>query len=173
MSSFQALATAIAAQVGTGNIVGALRRDPRRRPGRHLLDVDHRLARHGDHLRRGRASPRRPAWSTRTAPSTAARFTTSRTAFKGSGSASSSPGSSPWPSFWPSASWAAWCSRNSIAETMNTAFGIPTWVMGLIVVILAGIVFIGGVSALRRRHREDRAHHGRPLRAGLARDPVS
>ena len=27
---------------------------------------------------------------------------------------------------------------NSIAETMNTAFGIPTWVMGLIVVILAG-----------------------------------
>lgn len=37
---------------------------------------------------------------------------------------------------------------NSIAETMNTAFGIPTWVMGLIVVILAGIVFIGGVSRL-------------------------
>ena len=37
---------------------------------------------------------------------------------------------------------------NSIAETMNTAFGIPTWVMGLIVVILAGTVFIGGVSRL-------------------------
>ena len=43
MSSFQALATAIAAQVGTG--------DPHRRPRRHLLDVGHRLPRHGDHLR--------------------------------------------------------------------------------------------------------------------------
>ena len=46
MSSFQALATAIAAQVGTGNIVG----DPGRRPRRHLLDVGHRLLWHGDHL---------------------------------------------------------------------------------------------------------------------------
>ena len=46
MSSFQALAPAIAAQVGTG-----VRRDPHRRPRRHLLDVGHRLPRHGDHLR--------------------------------------------------------------------------------------------------------------------------
>ena len=50
MSSFQALATAIAAQVGTGNR-RRVRRDPHRRPRRHFLDVGHRLPRHGDHLR--------------------------------------------------------------------------------------------------------------------------
>ena len=43
MSSFQALATAIAAQVGIGG-------HPGRRPRRHLLDVGHRLLWHGDHL---------------------------------------------------------------------------------------------------------------------------
>ena len=51
MSSFQALATAIAAQVGTGNIVGSAGAIPHRRTGGHLLDVDHRLLRHGHHLR--------------------------------------------------------------------------------------------------------------------------
>lgn len=55
MSSFQALATAVAAQVGTGNIVGRLRRDPHRRPRRDLLDVVHRILRHGDDLCRGGA----------------------------------------------------------------------------------------------------------------------
>ena len=44
MSSFQALATAIAAQVGTGNIV----------------DVGHRLLRHGHHLRRGHPGHQNP-----------------------------------------------------------------------------------------------------------------
>ena len=37
---------------------------------------------------------------------------------------------------------------NSIASTMNTAFGIPTWAMGAIVVALGGFVFIGGVSRI-------------------------
>ncbi|NPD31026.1 sodium:alanine symporter family protein [Eggerthellaceae bacterium zg-1084] len=37
---------------------------------------------------------------------------------------------------------------NSIAETVNNAFGIPTWVVGLVVVVLAGFVFLGGVSRL-------------------------
>ena len=48
MSSFQALTTAIAAQVGTGNIVGSAGAIL---TGGHLLDVDHRLLRHGHHLR--------------------------------------------------------------------------------------------------------------------------
>ena len=52
MSSFQALATAIAAQVGTGNIVGASGAILRR-PRRHFLDVDHCLLRYGHHLCRG------------------------------------------------------------------------------------------------------------------------
>ena len=37
---------------------------------------------------------------------------------------------------------------NSIAATCNTAFGIPTWVMGLLIVFFAGLVFLGGVQRL-------------------------
>ena len=51
MTSFQALATAIAAQVGTGNIAGCA--TALRRPGSHLLDVACCVLRHGNDLRRG------------------------------------------------------------------------------------------------------------------------
>ncbi len=37
---------------------------------------------------------------------------------------------------------------NSIAETCNTAFGIPVWVMGAVVAVIAAIIFIGGVQRL-------------------------
>ncbi len=37
---------------------------------------------------------------------------------------------------------------NSIGETCNTAFGIPTWVMGAVVAAIAAIIFIGGVQRL-------------------------
>ncbi len=37
---------------------------------------------------------------------------------------------------------------NSIAETCNTAFHIPTWVMGAIVAVIAAVIFIGGVQRL-------------------------
>jgi len=37
---------------------------------------------------------------------------------------------------------------NSIASTCNTAFGIPTWVMGLIIVVVAGFLFIGGLQRI-------------------------
>ena len=37
---------------------------------------------------------------------------------------------------------------NSIASTCNTAFGIPTWVMGLLIVIVAGFIFIGGLQRI-------------------------
>jgi len=37
---------------------------------------------------------------------------------------------------------------NSIGETCNTAFGIPTWVIGLIVAAVAAIVFLGGVQRI-------------------------
>lgn len=37
---------------------------------------------------------------------------------------------------------------NSIAGAVNEAFNIPTWVVGIVLVILAGIIFIGGVSRL-------------------------
>ena len=37
---------------------------------------------------------------------------------------------------------------NSIGSTMNTAFGIPTWVSGVLLVIICAIIFLGGVQRL-------------------------
>ena len=37
---------------------------------------------------------------------------------------------------------------NSIGSTFNTAFGIPTWVMGIVLVIICAIIFLGGVQRL-------------------------
>ena len=37
---------------------------------------------------------------------------------------------------------------NSIGSTMNTAFSIPTWVSGMILVIICAIIFLGGVQRL-------------------------
>ena len=37
---------------------------------------------------------------------------------------------------------------NSIAEACTNAFGIPGWVMGLIVAALAGFIFLGGMNRI-------------------------
>ena len=37
---------------------------------------------------------------------------------------------------------------NSIAESCNTAFGIPTWVTGLVIAALSAFIFIGGVQRI-------------------------
>ena len=37
---------------------------------------------------------------------------------------------------------------NSIAESCNTAFGIPGWVVGLILAIVSAIIFIGGIQRI-------------------------
>ncbi len=37
---------------------------------------------------------------------------------------------------------------NSIAATCNTAFGIPTWIMGAVIAVICAIVFLGGVKRL-------------------------
>ncbi len=37
---------------------------------------------------------------------------------------------------------------NSIAESCNTAFGIPVWVIGLIVAAIAAFIFIGGIQRI-------------------------
>lgn len=58
MTSFQALATAIAAQVGTGNIVGACGAILVGGPGAIFLDVAYCLLGHVYQLRRGRSCPK-------------------------------------------------------------------------------------------------------------------
>lgn len=37
---------------------------------------------------------------------------------------------------------------NSISGNMNTAFGIPTWVTGIVIVILTGLVVLGGLQRI-------------------------
>ncbi|MBR5527818.1 MAG: sodium:alanine symporter family protein [Clostridia bacterium] len=37
---------------------------------------------------------------------------------------------------------------NSIAEACNTAFGIPGWIIGIIVAVVAAIIFIGGIQRI-------------------------
>lgn len=37
---------------------------------------------------------------------------------------------------------------NSIGEAVNGATGIPSWVVGIIIAVLAGFIFIGGISRL-------------------------
>ena len=37
---------------------------------------------------------------------------------------------------------------NAIGSTMQTAFGIPAWIMGVILVVVCGIIFLGGVERL-------------------------
>ncbi len=37
---------------------------------------------------------------------------------------------------------------NSIGETFNTAFGIPSWAVGIVVALIAGFIFIGGANRI-------------------------
>ncbi|MGN1267583.1 MAG: alanine/glycine:cation symporter family protein, partial [Dorea sp.] len=37
---------------------------------------------------------------------------------------------------------------NSIGSTINTAFGIPSWIVGVILVVICGFIFMGGVDRL-------------------------
>ncbi len=39
---------------------------------------------------------------------------------------------------------------NSIGSSFKTAFGIPTWIMGIIVAFIAGVIFIGGIKRIAR-----------------------
>ena len=37
---------------------------------------------------------------------------------------------------------------NSIGSTMQTAFGIPSWVIGIVLVVICAVIFLGGVQRL-------------------------
>lgn len=146
MSSFQALATAIAAQVGTGNIVGASGAILTGGPGaifwmwviaffgmatiyaEATLAIDTRRVSENGDIHGG------PVY-----------YIT--TAFKG-------PFGKFLACFFAVAAvlalgfMGAMVQTNSIGSTMETAFGIPSWVSGIILVILCGLVFFGGVKRL-------------------------
>ena len=37
---------------------------------------------------------------------------------------------------------------NSMAEACNTAFGFPTWIMGIVICIVASLIFVGGLNRI-------------------------
>ena len=146
LSSFQALATAIAAQVGTGNIVGACGAILIGGPGAIFwmwviaffgmatIYAEAVLAQKTKKVNEDGTVEGGPVYYI-------------RTAFKGKFGKILA-------GFFAVAIILAlgfmgtMVQSNSIAETSNTAFGIPGWVIGLVVAALAAVIFIGGVSRL-------------------------
>ena len=146
MSSFQALATAIAAQVGTGNIVGASGAILTGGPGaifwmwviaffgmatiyaEATLAIETRVKNKDGSIHGGPVS-----------------YIT--TAFKGGFGKFLA-------TFFAIAIILAlgfmgcMVQSNSIGECFQTAFGIPSWIVGVVLVIICGIIFLGGVQRL-------------------------
>ncbi len=146
LSSFQALATAIAAQVGTGNIVGASGAILVGGPGaifwmwiiaflgmatiyaEAVLAQETRIKDASGEIHGGPVYYIKKAFPNKFGSFLAIFFAIAAVlalGFMGS-----------------------MVQSNSIGETCNTAFGIPTWVMGLIVAVVAAFIFIGGVQRL-------------------------
>lgn len=146
MSSFQALATAIAAQVGTGNIVGACGAILIGGPGAIFwMWIIALLGMATNYAEAVLAQKTRKLDADGNVHGGPAYYIT--TAFKGNGGKFLA-------GFFAIAIILAlgfmgsMVQSNSIASTMDTAFGFPTWAVGLAIVAVAGFIFIGGVSRL-------------------------
>ena len=146
MSSFQALATAIAAQVGTGNIVGACGAILIGGPGAIFwMWIIAFLGMATNYAEAVLAQKTRKVTEDGTVHGGPVYYIT--TAFKG-GFGKFLAGFFAVAIILALGFMGSMVQSNSIASTMNTAFGIPTWVVGLIVVIVGGFIFIGGVKRI-------------------------
>lgn len=146
MTSFQALATAVAAQVGTGNIVGASGAILIGGPGaifwmwviaffgmatiyaEATLAVKTRIVDRKGHIKGGPVYYILTAFQNKFGKFLAGFFalaTISALGFMG-----------------------CMVQSNSISSTMQTAFNIPSFVVGIFLVIVCSIIFIGGVKRL-------------------------
>ncbi len=146
LSSFQALTTAIAAQVGTGNIVGACGAILIGGPGaifwmwiiaffgmatiyaEAVLAQKTRVVNEDGSVAGGPVYYIQQAFKGKLGKALAAFFSVAiilALGFMGS-----------------------MVQSNSISEACATAFGIPTWVMGLLVSAVAVMIFIGGVKRI-------------------------
>jgi AGCS family alanine or glycine:cation symporter len=146
MSSFQALATAIAAQVGTGNIVGACGAILVGGPGAIFwMWLIAFLGMATNYAEAVLAQKTRRVDADGTVHGGPVYYI--KTAFKGKFGTFLA-------GFFAVAIILAlgfmgcMVQSNSIASTCSTAFGIPTWVIGLAVVVVAGFIFIGGVQRI-------------------------
>lgn len=145
MSSFQALATAIAAQIGTGNIAGAATAVVSGGPGAIFwmwvsaffgmatIFAEATLAQRFKTVKDG-AVTGGPVYYIKEAfkgkfgkvlAAVFAVFIIFALGFTGN-----------------------MVQSNSISDAFGTAFGIPSWVMGLVLAVLAGIIFIGGIGRI-------------------------
>lgn len=146
MSSFQALATAIAAQVGTGNIIGASGAILTGGPGaifwmwliaffgmatiyaEAVLAVKTRIVSKEGTVHGGPVYYIITAFSNQFGKFLAAFFAVAiilALGFMG-----------------------CMVQSNSIGSTFQTAFGVPSWVIGIALVVICGFIFLGGVKRL-------------------------
>lgn len=146
VSSFQALATAVAAQVGTGNIVGACGAILIGGPGAIFwMWVIAFLGMATNYAEAVLAQKTRTVDEDGTVHGGPVYYIIS--VFKGSGGKFLA-------GFFAVAIILAlgfmgsMVQSNSIASTIYTAFGIPTWAMGAVIVLVAGVIFIGGVQRI-------------------------
>ena len=146
MSSFQALATAIAAQVGTGNIVGASGAILTGGPGAifwmWIIAFFGMATIYAEATLAQVTRVVRPDGSIHGGP---VYYIT--TAFKGSFGRFLAR-------FFAVAIifalgfFGCMVQSNSIGSTINTAFGIPSWVVGIVLVIICACIFLGDVKTL-------------------------
>ena len=146
MSSFQALATAIAAQVGTGNIVGASGAILTGGPGAIFwmwliaffgmatIVAEATLALTTRQIDKDGTIHGGPVY-----------YIT--TAFKG-GFGKFLAGFFAVAIILALGFMGCMVQSNSIGSTFETAFGIPTWIVGIALVVLCGVIFLGGVRRL-------------------------
>lgn len=146
MSSFQALATAIAAQVGTGNIVGASGAILTGGPGaifwmwiiaffgmatiyaEATLAQETRIVQKDGNIKGGPVYYITTAFKGSFGKFLAGFFAIAITLALGF--------------------FGCMVQSNSIGSTCETAFGIPSWVIGIILVIICGFIFLGGIKRL-------------------------
>ena len=146
MSSFQAVATAVAAQVGTGNIVGACGAILIGGPGAIFwMWIIALLGMSTNYAEAVLAQKTKVIGDDGQTHGGPVYYIT--TAFKGSGGRALAV-------FFAISVVIAlgfigpMVQSNSIGETMNNAFGIPTWLIGLVVAVFAGFIFIGNLHRL-------------------------
>ena len=146
MSSFQALATAIAAQVGTGNIVGASGAILTGGPGaifwmwiiaflgmatiyaEATLAQETRIVEKDGNVKGGPVYYITTAFKGGFGKFLAAFFAIAITLALGF--------------------FGCMVQSNSIGSTMQTAFGVPSWIVGIVLVAICAFIFLGGVQRL-------------------------
>ena len=146
MSSFQALATAIAAQVGTGNIVGASGAILTGGPGAifwmWIIAFFGMATIYAEATLAQKTRIVEPDGNIKGGP---VYYIT--TAFKG-GFGKFLAGFFAVAIILALGFMGCMVQSNSIGSTIQTAFGIPAWVSGIILVVICGIIFLGGVQRL-------------------------